>query len=91
MGLGVGHEAQDPAGGVRDAGDVQQRAVGVVRESARRPRRPSAVAYFKAIWPRSLISASTSGGGEKFPFAVADGQLQLVQPLGEDAVGGRRP
>ena len=56
MGFGVGHEAQDPAGGVADAGDVQQRAVGVMGKPAL-GQVPEGVAYFRAIWPRSANSA----------------------------------
>ena len=81
MGLGVGHEAQDPAGGVRDPGDVQERAVGVVGKPARRPRCPSALAYFKAIWPRSEFRRAPGAAAKNFPSPWRMGSSKWSSPL----------
>lgn len=33
-GLGMGHEAEDAAGGIADSGDVEQGSVGIIRKAA---------------------------------------------------------
>ena len=86
MGFGVGHEAQDPAGGVRDAGDVQQRPVGVMGKPA-----PGDVSRGAGVFQGDLapVGQLRQDGaiGVKFPLPVADGQFQTVQPLSKHALG----
>ena len=81
VGLGVGHEAQDPAGGVADAGDVQERAVGVVRE-APGGLGPVGGGVLQGDLALILDFREHFRGGEEFAFAVAYRQFQMVQAPG---------
>jgi len=80
VGLGVGHEAQDPAGSVADAGDVQQRAVGIMGEPAHGYVSRGTGVFQGDLAPVGQLRQD-GALGEKFPLAVADGQLQAIQPL----------
>ena len=74
MGLGVGHQAQDPPGGVADAGDVHKGAVGIIREAA-----GGGVALRGGVLQGDLAPVpqlhQDLSGGVKFALAVADGEF----------------
>ena len=88
--LGVGHQAEDPAGRVADARDRARRAVGVGRVVLRSAGRASST-YRRTTWPAASSAARADGSAsEELPLAVGDGQLDRLGVGDERRAAGRR-
>jgi hypothetical protein len=84
--FGVGHQAEDQAAVVADAGDVVGAAVGIVREGSVGGRAigPRVCEGDLVVVPEGL--ADVVAGGDELAFAVGDREFETFEAGGPDAL-----
>ena len=80
----VGHETEDPTGGVADPGDIMQGAVGVFGKTAlgRIPVGKGVTQGYLFVFDKALEGRRI---GEKLTFPMPNGKLQVIQTLCKNA------